>query len=125
MTKFWLWCDRLSRRYQKNLHILNHLPRKVEKAHDTQIFKHINLPIDENIFDVRIKEFTDADKSCTIDPNRSTPKQHTVNIIVRKDKLKSDLTNFYHASMFSPVRSTLLKAIENNHLITFPGLTKT
>ena len=96
-------CDQFSRCHKDVLQKLHRLPRTVVKAYDTQIFKHLNLLIDENIFDARIKEFTDADKSYTTDSKRSTPKQHTVNIIVRKDKLKPALANFHHASMFSPV----------------------
>ena len=88
-------------------------------------FKNRTLPklrtVTNNLPEI-IKEFTDIDKATV--SNLSTPNKHTVNIIIRKDKLKPDLANFHHASMFSPVRSTLLKAIENNQLTTFPGLTK-
>jgi hypothetical protein len=35
----------------------------------------------------------------------------------------SDLMTFLHASLFSPVPSTLIKAIQNNHFTTWPGLT--
>jgi hypothetical protein len=34
-----------------------------------------------------------------------------------------DHIQFLHAGLFSPVKSTLLKAIRNGHLATFPGLT--
>ena len=34
-----------------------------------------------------------------------------------------DLTKYLHASLFSPVKSTLIKAIDKGFLMTFPGLT--
>lgn len=34
-----------------------------------------------------------------------------------------DIVNFLHATCFSPATSTLIKAIENNHFTTWPGLT--
>ena len=35
---------------------------------------------------------------------------------------KADLAGFIHACLFSPSPSTLLRAIRNGHLTTFPGL---
>ena len=55
-------CDQLGRGHEDNLQNLNRPSRKVVKDYDTQIFKHLDPLIDENIFDARIKEFTDADK---------------------------------------------------------------
>jgi len=45
------------------------------------------------------------------------------NDILRLDKRKKELANYHHASLGSPTKSTLLRAIRQGHLITFPGLT--
>jgi len=43
-------------------------------------------------------------------------------LITRKDQTKGDLASFLLAACFSPVCSTLLAAIKNNHLTTWPGM---
>jgi hypothetical protein len=48
---------------------------------------------------------------------------HQANGILRLDKTKQELALYYHATLGSPVSSTLLRAIRRGHLITFPGLT--
>ena len=47
-----------------------------------------------------------------------------MNVIVRKDKTKIDLASYHHASLFSPVYSILEYPINNNHLTSWPGLTR-
>ena len=47
-----------------------------------------------------------------------------MNVILRKNKTKMDLAAYHHASLFSPVNSTLEFAIGNNHLTSWPGLTR-
>ena len=51
------------------------------------------------------------------------PSSHQANGIVRLDKTKHDLACYHHATLGSPVTSTLLRAIRRGHLATFPGLT--
>ena len=51
------------------------------------------------------------------------PPSHQANGILRLDQPKRDLAQYYHASLGSPVPSTLLRAIRRDHLVTFPGLT--
>ena len=46
-----------------------------------------------------------------------------LNVIIRKDKTKSDLAGFLHGAMGSVVPSTWIKAIKNNQFTTWPGLT--
>ena len=41
-----------------------------------------------------------------------------------KSKSKSDLCNFIHLALWRPCTSTLISAIKNNFLSTWPGLTK-
>jgi hypothetical protein len=53
----------------------------------------------------------------------SPPPSHQANGILRLDKTKHDLALYHHATLGSPVTSTLLRAIRRGHLTTFPGLT--
>jgi hypothetical protein len=46
---------------------------------------------------------------------------HQVNVILRTDKVRSELATYHHATMGRPVPSTLLQAIRRSHLTTFPG----
>jgi len=48
---------------------------------------------------------------------------HQANGILRTDKTSHDLALYHHATLGSPVTSTLLRAIRRGHLTTFPGLT--
>ena len=40
---------------------------------------------------------------------------HQVNFIIQKSATKRDLIQFYHAALFSPTISTLLKAVKNGN----------
>ena len=51
-------------------------------------------------------------------------KNYILNVIIRIQTLKTDLAAFFHGALFSPVKATLLKAINNNHFVGWPGLTK-
>ena len=46
--------------------------------------------------------------------------QQKINVILRKDKTKQDLAQYHHGSLYSPVQSTLVHAINNNQLTSFP-----
>lgn len=45
------------------------------------------------------------------------------NGVLQDTKTIADLAEFYHASLFSPVISTLLRSIKNRHFLNWPGLT--
>lgn len=45
-----------------------------------------------------------------------------INFIVRKDKTKLDLAQFYHATVFSPPISTFQKAIRKGNFVSWPGI---
>ena len=47
-----------------------------------------------------------------------------LNVIIRKRQSKQDLAKFLCGALFSARPSTIKKAIKNNFLSTFPGLTK-
>jgi hypothetical protein len=51
------------------------------------------------------------------------PLSHQANGLLRLDQPKRALAQYYHASLGSPVPSTLLRAIRQGHLVSFPGLT--
>ena len=56
--------------------------------------------------------------------SQSIPKQiSSLAVIIRKNQTHLDLVKYLHASCFSPVKSTFLRAIKNNHFTTWPGLT--
>lgn len=59
----------------------------------------------------------------TIAPSKPTITPQSINIIIRTDKKSSDLASYLHATLFSPVKHTLLQAIKRNFLTTWPGLT--
>ena len=48
---------------------------------------------------------------------------HKANVIIRKKQIKSDLAKYLHATLLSPTLPTLVQAINNNHFVTWPGLT--
>ena len=48
----------------------------------------------------------------------------TCNAIILSETIKNDLGQFHHASIGSPVPSTLLYAIDVGFLASFPGLTE-
>ena len=45
------------------------------------------------------------------------------NIILRKHETRGDLADFLHGACLSPVISTFIQAVDNNHFTTWPGLT--
>ena len=46
----------------------------------------------------------------------------SISIILRKNETKQDLIKFRHVALFSPVQSTLVKAIKNGNLLIWSGL---
>ena len=53
------------------------------------------------------------------------PRMHACNAIIRKDTNKKFLADYIYKSCFSPPLSTLLKAINNNHFLGWPGIDDT
>jgi hypothetical protein len=51
------------------------------------------------------------------------PPIQSASVILRKKQTNIDLVTYLHAACFSPVKSTFLRAIKNNHFTTWPGLT--
>ena len=57
-------------------------------------------------------------------PPQPTPSKEVLSVILRKNQTHIDLVTYLHAACFSPVKSTFLRAIKNNHFTTWPGLTE-
>jgi hypothetical protein len=55
--------------------------------------------------------------------NGDPPAPHQANGILRLDKPRQELAAYHHAALGSPATSTLLRAIRQGRLHTFPGLT--
>ena len=55
-------------------------------------------------------------------PVALAPINHNLNVILCKDEHAKDLVNYLHGCCFWPVKSTFLRAIRNNHFVTWPGL---
>ena len=55
---------------------------------------------------------------------KPTPSNNSqqVNAVISLQQTKKELLDYLQASLFSPVKSTVLQAISNNNLFTFPGL---
>ena len=47
-----------------------------------------------------------------------------MNVILQNNKRPAELAEFLHGCCGSPTKSTFLKAIKNNHFISWPGLTE-
>ena len=55
-------------------------------------------------------------------PTLQIPTSEECHSAIYNQSTKADLAGFIHACLFSPSPSTLLQAIQNGHLTTFPGL---
>ena len=67
----------------------------------------------DGLWDIHFNEFS------TTSPSSN---HASANAVITLNQTKVELLQYLHACLFSPTKSTLLKAILNNNLITFPGL---
>ena len=105
-------------------------PVKKKMFQSTQKIKHtipkflrqFNDIIDSNIFDSIITKQMkiDAAQYC---PVRIIKEQPSLAVIIQKKKTHMELAQYLHAACFSPVKSTFVKGIKNNHFTSWPGLT--
>ena len=56
-------------------------------------------------------------------PPETAAEQQVANGIIKVDTTKSELADYYAATLFNPAKSTLLRAIRNNSLTLWPDLT--
>ena len=104
--------------------ITDSIPIKKQKRVNLLLepFGDMHSLIEHNACDQAIKEATHQDyTNCSVYP--STPPQESLSVIIQKKQPQMDLAKYLHAACFSPVRSTFIKAIENNHFHSWPGLT--
>ena len=59
--------------------------------------------------------------STTITASAPPPKAK-INYIIKKNKAKTELAQYFHASLFSPPLSTLSQAINRGNIVTWPGI---
>ena len=80
--------------------------------------------MDDNIsfstLDNTIRSVTKRDEITKITPYKKNPK---LNVIIRRKQTHMELAKYLHASLFSPTSTTLINAIKQGFLKTFPGLT--
>lgn len=86
---------------------------KIKKSF-TNIFRHMDHLIDDFCDNHILRKQKKEDQIFS----------HQAFVILQHDKMKKELAQYLHAALFSPVRSTLLLAVQNNHFITWPGLDK-
>ena len=80
-------------------------------------YKSQSTSLEAILHEQTIKDFTQYEKIQT------SPNNPSIAVIIRKKQTHIDLARYLHAACFSPVKSTLLKAIKNNHFTSWPGLT--
>ena len=49
-------------------------------------------------------------------------KAHVANGVIKLDSTKCELAKYYAAALFNPKKPTMLRAIHNNHLTSWPAL---
>ena len=62
-------------------------------------------------------------KQAAADDNPKHPIEHVANGVIKLDLIRSKLVQYYAIKFYNPTQSTLMRAIRNNHLITWPPLT--
>ena len=80
------------------------------------IFQDMDELIDDN------RDYHAIDQQLKIDRTTATANPQQANIIIRKHQTKKDLAEFLHAACFAPTKSTFIKAINNNHFVSWPGI---
>lgn len=86
----------------------------------TLFLEGLNAILDVNECKYLVKKELKNDR--LIGRNLSTFNEY-LNVIIRRKQTHSELADFLYAACFSPVISTFLQAVKNNHFITWPGRT--
>ena len=71
-----------------------------------------NRNMTDNLWDISLPTKRENTMNWTTTPSK------TMNYIITKDKIKMELTQYLHATAFSPSFSTLKKAIDNGNFVT-------
>ena len=97
----------------------------IKKSTFLDIFKNLEALISTNECAYHVNNALKIDRISNTSPSnyvKATITTPSMSVILRKNETKSDLVNFHHGALFSPVKSTLIRAIKNGHLATWPGL---
>ena len=97
-------------------------------------FSSMESLIDDNAFDCALAQQVRLDRLTNVSTSSSYPFHdlHSIiddnvlpqaNVILRKDKTKSELADYFHACCLFPVLSTFITAIQRGHFSSWPGLT--
>ena len=76
------------------------------------------IEVNECNYEVDRQLQIDRCKLNTANLTQDTITPPSISIILKTNETKQDLTKFHHTSLLSPVQSTLVKAINNSHLLT-------
>jgi hypothetical protein len=77
----------------------------------------------DNLWDIPIPIPTPNTPPFSVPTPKTNQHSPSLNIILRTDKKATDLAAYHHAAMFSPTIDTLVKAIDKNYFLGWPGLT--
>ena len=88
-----------------------------ELSHSTAIIKKDHTPILTGY-----RNFRDGlwDVKQPVIPR--SPQAQVANVIIKLDPSRAKLADFLHGCLCSPCPSTLMKAIKNNHFVSWPGM---
>ena len=86
----------------------------------TKMLRPLSNLAEDNAFDNIIEKQKKEDNKHMYKVAKMNP---SMSVIIQKKKTHMELAQYLHAACFSPVRSTFLKAIKNNHFQSWPGLT--
>ena len=70
----------------------------------------------DRLWDVKLPHPTSSTHLPTI------PSNNSINYVIRKDKAKTELAQYFHATLFPPTISVSTKAIQRENLVTWPGV---
>ena len=96
-------------------------PSQTKQCTSSKVFfKPSHDLINDFEFDQALKtqQKSDNQSYCYVQPFQ----EEELNVIICQKQAKEELATFLHTACLAPVETTFIKAIKNNHFITFPGL---
>ena len=93
--------------------------------HDVQIIRCNEIIIRGNRTDNGLWNIPLSNNQSTLvsNPPETVAEQQVANVIIKVDTTKSELADYYAATLFNPAKSTLIRAIRNKSLTLWPALT--
>ena len=93
----------------------------VKAVKENNIVLHGSRNWQDKLWDIKFDKYGNHIRA-TSSPQHNVS-QHHLNVIIPKNLAVSKLIQFYQGCLFSPAKTTLLKAVENNNFLLWPGLT--